>query len=212
MKKIRKWLVASLSAFMLVALSGCSVGFDAGTYVEGVLNNTYLGNAEKYMDQVDITEEEAKKEFEESLAVEAEFFMKFMDIENCSKDVKQQIADMYKAIYAKSKFTVADAEKDGDNYKVKVTVEPIQIFKENWEAISTAWDEAYSTVTDASNREQCDTIGKAMVAIITPLIDTITYGEAQTIEVAVKKEKDNLYSFSQDSFNEIDTIMIDYDF
>ena len=210
MKKCRTWFMGLLSIALLAVVSGCSSDFDAAAYVEGVLDNSYFGESEKYIKQVKVEAEEAKKQYEDGLVHEAQFFMKFMDIENCSDEVTQQIIEMYREIYAKAKYNVGIAEADGDNFKVKVTVEPILIMKENWTTLFAVWSDTYDTVLELSEEEQCDAIGKALVKELTPRIETITYGEAQTIEAVVEKQSETLYSFTMDSFNDIDILMIDY--
>lgn len=67
MKKMAAAVVAMVTA---LALTACAGGFDASKYVQGVLNNIYLGDSAAYMEMVDITAEEAKEEYEQGVEVE----------------------------------------------------------------------------------------------------------------------------------------------
>lgn len=58
MKKMAAAVVAMVTA---LALTACAGGFDASKYVQGVLNNIYLGDSAAYMEMVDITAEEQRK-------------------------------------------------------------------------------------------------------------------------------------------------------
>ena len=95
MKK-RGAIVWVLAAVLLLA--GCGGGFDATKYVRGALNNIYLGDPTEYMEQVEITEEEAAEEYEQGIEVEADFLLQYYGIGEVSDEVYQQIVDMYKTI------------------------------------------------------------------------------------------------------------------
>ena len=106
MKKMAAAVVAMVTA---LALTACAGGFDASKYVQGVLNNIYLGDSAAYMEMVDITAEEAKEEYEQGVEVEADFFLQYYGLDTVSDEVYQEIVDMYHQIYSKSKFEVKEA-------------------------------------------------------------------------------------------------------
>ena len=138
MKRMAAAVVAMVTA---LALTACAGGFDASKYVNGVLNNIYLGDSTGYMELVDITADEAKEEYEQGIGVEADFFLQYYGLDSVSDDVYQQIVDMYKQIYSKSKFEVKDAVKNGDDFNVEVVVSPIDVIVNSEDAISTAVDD-----------------------------------------------------------------------
>ena len=116
-------------------------GFDASKYVQGVLNNIYLGDSAAYMEMVDITAEEAKEEYEQGVEVEADFFLQYYGLDTVSDEVYQEIVDMYHQIYSKSKFEVKEAVKNGDDFNVEVVISPIDVIVNSEDAISAAVDE-----------------------------------------------------------------------
>ena len=65
MKRMAAAVVAMVTA---LALTACAGGFDASKYVNGVLNNIYLGDSTGYMELVDITADEARKNTSRELA------------------------------------------------------------------------------------------------------------------------------------------------
>ena len=74
MKRMAAAVVAMVTA---LALTACAGGFDASKYVNGVLNNIYLGDSTGYMELVDITAYEAKEEYEQGIGFEADFFLQY---------------------------------------------------------------------------------------------------------------------------------------
>ena len=166
MKKMAAAVVAMVTA---LALTACAGGFDASKYVNGVLNNIYLGDSTGYMDLVEITAEEAKEEYEQGISVEADFFLQYYGLDSVSDDVYQQIVDMYKQIYSKSKFEVKEAVKNGDDYNVEVVVSPIDVIVNSEEAISTAVDDFVANANpDDYTDEQVlnDDLAKLVIKVI----------------------------------------------
>ena len=98
-------------------------------YVQGYLDLTYLGQAnDDYLQEMDLTEEEAQERYEQGLQVEVEFFENAIGIFDYPTDeITQRLTDLYKEIYSHSDYTVVSANKmDSGNYVVEVTVRPIE--------------------------------------------------------------------------------------
>ena len=210
MKK-RGAIVWVLAAVLLLA--GCGGGFDATKYVRGALNNIYLGDPTEYMEQVEITEEEAAEEYEQGIEVEADFLLQYYGIGEVSDEVYQQIVDMYKTIYQQSKFEVQEAVKNGDDYNVEVLISPIDVFVNSEEDISAAVDEFVESADPADYPDDLS-INDALAPIV---VDTISanipdLGWQDQISVIVKVEKDDAgyYGLSSDAISQLDQDMIAY--
>ena len=210
MKK-RGAIVWVLAAVLLLA--GCGGGFDATKYVRGALNNIYLGDPTEYMEQVEITEEEAAEEYEQGIEVEADFLLQYYGIGEVSDEVYQQIVDMYKTIYQQSKFEVQEAVKNGDDYNVEVLISPIDVIVNSEEDISAAVDEFVESADPADYPDDLS-INDALAQIV---VDTISanipdLGWQDQISVMVKVEKDDAgyYGLSSDAISQLDQDMIAY--
>lgn len=59
-----------------------------------------------YLELVDITENEAEETYLDGLSVEAEYFTNYFGIEYVTDELEADIIDLYKDIYAQSKYTV----------------------------------------------------------------------------------------------------------
>ena len=210
MKKMAAAVVAMVTA---QALTACAGGFDASKYVNGVLNNIYLGDSTGYMELVEITAEEAKEEYEQGISVEADFFLQYYGLDSVSDDVYQQIVDMYKQIYSKSKFEVKEAVKNGDDYNVEVVVSPIDVIVNSEEAISTAVDDFVANANpDDYTDEQVlnDDLAKLVIKVINDNMANLGYQAEKSIIVKVEKDAQGYYGISDDAIGLLDQDMIAY--
>ena len=188
MKRMAAAVVAMVTA---LALTACAGGFDASKYVNGVLNNIYLGDSTGYMELVDITADEAKEEYEQGIGVEADFFLQYYGLDSVSDDVYQQIVDMYKQIYSKSKFEVKDAVKNGDDFNVEVVVSPIDVIVNSEDAISTAVDDFVANANpDDYTDDQVlnDDLAKLVIKVINDNMSNLGYQAEKSIIVKVEKQ------------------------
>ena len=204
MKKMAAAVVAMVTA---LALTACAGGFDASKYVNGVLNNIYLGDSTGYMELVEITAEEAKEEYEQGISVEADFFLQYYGLDSVSDDVYQQIVDMYKQIYSKSKFEVKEAVKNGDDYNVEVVVSPIDVIVNSEEAISTAVDDFVANANpDDYTDEQVlnDDLAKLVIKVINDNMANLGYQAEKSIIVKVEKDAQGYYGISDDAIGLLD--------
>ena len=132
---------AALALFVLaltLSLAGCSaimgmLGDESdrmSDYVQGYLDLTYKGQFnEEYMDELDLTEEEAKEMYEQGLLVEAQFFENAIGlIEYPTEESTQRLVDLYARIYSYSDYTVESSTMmESGNYAVEVSFRPIDI-------------------------------------------------------------------------------------
>ena len=130
----KRTLAAVLALGMAVSLTACGGGglssFDATKYVQGILDENYLGKFDDdFLEMVDSTASEAEEIYTHNLEVEADYFGQVFEIDDMSGDTLDATMELYRKIYANSKFTVDPATKVDDNtFSVKVTVEPIDVF------------------------------------------------------------------------------------
>ena len=210
MKRMAAAVVAMVTA---LALTACAGGFDASKYVNGVLNNIYLGDSTGYMELVDITADEAKEEYEQGIGVEADFFLQYYGLDSVSDDVYQQIVDMYKQIYSKSKFEVKDAVKNGDDFNVEVVVSPIDVIVNSEDAISTAVDDFVANANpDDYTDDQVlnDDLAKLVIKVINDNMSNLGYQAEKSIIVKVEKDAQGYYGLSDDAIRLLDQDMIAY--
>ena len=162
---------------------------------------------------VDITADEAKEEYEQGIGVEADFFLQYYGLDSVSDDVYQQIVDMYKQIYSKSKFEVKDAVKNGDDFNVEVVVSPIDVIVNSEDAISTAVDDFVANANpDDYTDDQVlnDDLAKLVIKVINDNMSNLGYQAEKSIIVKVEKDAQGYYGLSDDAISLLDQDMIEY--
>ena len=223
MKLWKRVTALALSLALTIPLAACGGGLspdDAAAYIQGVLDVNYKGIYDPaYLEMVDSSEEEAQETYENSIAVEADFLIaSFMDNEP-TEEQRQELIEIYKEIYAKASYTVDTAtEIDDTTYGVKVTVEPIDVFHQLMDEISggdtfAAFNAQYpDTMDDAQYYEYEIAWFQLVLDTLRELIPSLGYLEEQSLVVQVSLGDDNYWSLNDDDFNNLDWLIIDYNF
>lgn len=223
-KTMKRGVALCLALVMVFALTACGGGgvtaSDATKLVQGNLDEIYLGKFDAdYMKLVDITEEDAQQTYQEGLEVEAEMFAYYFDIENMTDEIQAEIIELYKEIYAQSKYTVGDASKlDDSTYAVKVVVSPLDIFNLVDEVFDEALEPFYnkyaavdiSAMSDdeyaAYDKEWAETI----ISLCREKLPEMGYLEDRSLVIQVQLDEDDYWVMSGDDFNSLDEIIINY--
>ena len=237
MKIAKRIAAAALGVAMVASLTACdSVGSgtqkdtmkeDSQTYVQGLLDKMYLGKYNKeYLDLIDLTETEAEEDYLDRLYGEVDYFCYVFGIEYQDDELNDQIAEMYKQIYAKAKYTVDPATKlESGNYAVEVSVEPIEIFtKITQEEHSAMDDEAFASLgktedeLNAMSEEESEqwyqdydrAYAEGMVELVLSHMDDLTYGDAKSMVFQLAQDSDGYYSLVEGDLQNFDQYIIAY--
>lgn len=217
-------LVLALSLALLLPLSACGGGLsadDAKCYVQGVLDENYLGKSDPdFLELIDSTEEEVAEVYAGSLETEAQFFLdSFVESELSQEEqdrLLEELSTMYRQIYAHSKYAVESASQvDDTTFGVKVTVEPIDIFHQVAEALNSgAADELNSRYPDQMTDEEYLAYEVEWVELFMDLtyekLPQLDYLEPQTLLVQVALGEDDYWTIPDDDFWAVDALVIDY--
>lgn len=221
MKRIAAML--ALSLVLLLPLSACG-GMNeeyAMCYVQGTLDQNYLGTVEEdFLELIDTSEEEVAQAYEESLSAEAQFFLTSFVESQLPTEVEMrlinELVEMYRQIYAHSRYTVDSAAKmENSTFSVKVTVEPIDIFHLVADAMANgAADELNSSYPDQMTDEEYLAYEVDWVELFMDVtyekLPELGYLEAQSTLVQVVLGEKNFWSIPSDDFWALDALIIDY--
>ena len=212
MRKIWKRVTAAaLSLTFVLSLSACGGGGlsadDATTYVQGILDENYKGVYDPdFLELIDITENEAEETYLSSLETEADFFASAFLIDDLTDELKAEVVDMYKQVYAKAKYTVDTAtEVDDSTFGVKVTVEPLDVFDRVAEAL---WGDTPDEEYAAYDAEWC----RLVIDLTLEKLPEAEYLEAQSKVVQITLGDDNYWSLDEQDFSDLDWLILDYNF
>ncbi len=219
--KIKARLTALLCLLCLL-LAGCSSGFDtkdAAALVRGNIDVVYRGVYDAaYLEQVGMTGEEAAAVYEDALRTEAAYFAGYFDVDTTlsGDGVTDQLVELYRTVYAQTKYELGAVIEDGGDYLVELTVYPIDVFHrfidEDSENFMQTWREKLATAEFADKTEQEIEAAWAadLIAAVSARVDTLGYLEPQTIQVRVTQDDSGSYTIADADWDEIDELILSY--
>lgn len=219
MKSVQRVLALVLALVLMLSLAACGGGFadDVTLLVRGNLDELYLGSFDAdYMKLVGATEEECLASYEDGMGVEADFFAYYFGID-LTEEQRDEVIEMYKEIYAKSSYTVNPAEKEDDNtYRVKVDIQPIDLFvlvDEVWEETVDEFNAGYpdaNVMTDDEYEAYLNDAARMVIDLCKSLMPEMGNMDTKTVYVQVVKGSDDYWSVTDDDMGSLDQYMIYY--
>jgi len=237
---MKKIIVLILSITMVIGLAACGGGGSKDkmrTLVQGNIDAIYKGKAsQEYLDIIDSTPEHEKEAYLAGLETEAEFFCYYFNIVDSSygetyddvkEETKARIVDMYKQIYDKSKYETKESVKQSDgSYTVQLTLEPIDIMNQVYEALVNGTYEPYeefmekhkdvdtASMSDAEFdeflEEYNEEYANLLIDCVLSFLPNLGYMDAKTMSIQVQEDSDGYFSINDDDWNKIDDYMIYY--
>ncbi|MCI8835734.1 MAG: hypothetical protein HFH24_10220 [Ruminococcus sp.] len=210
-KKLSTILMAVICLSML--LGGCGQKPTpelAQKYVQASLDVCYKGIYEPYMEITESTEEEAKALYEDVLDQN----MEASDFEEglLDSETLEQIRQLYADMLNNCKYTVENAQEDGDGFTVDVIVEPL-LFDIN--AIGEEIMSAFSQLTpeeqmfyQENEDEQTKYTVTLMMDILSSKVTSPEYAEPATITVHIQPDSNNVLTIAEEDMLEIDNSLI----
>lgn len=209
MKKMKKLIAAGLTLVMLAAtLVGCGKGFDAAKYVESCLDLLTKGETKEYTEMTKRSKEEAQQDYEDNVNA----MIDTMGAEGLSDELAEDYKQLFKDIYAKSKYEVTGSEKmeDKDGFVVTVEIEQMTgLFNGLQDELMAEVETYMSGLTEMpSDDEINNTVYQMMYDLMSARLDSITYNEKQTLKIDVV-ESDGVYSITDAGYRAIDNALLD---
>lgn len=206
---MRKRAIAVIcTIIMVIGMVGCQKNFDASGYVKGYLDTTMKGEFEEYAKLCQVENSEVEKLYNDGLDTILAGWTTGLTINDDMKEkYKQLIVDTLK----KTKYTVKEAKKDGDAYKVEVAIEPMVLDMSTEKATKLGEDTATEYMKDhkeIDNDEFYALLSEKYYDFLKDIMENATYEAEQTIEVTVSQGSDKKYTIStEDQQKLISTIM-----
>ena len=212
-KIMRKRTAAVWLLTAALLLAGCGAGFDAAAYVRGILNNLYLGDPSEYVETAEVSEEEAAREYEQGIELETDYFLQYYGIGEITDGVRQQISDMYRQIYGRSKYEVLEAVSDGKDYLVEVQISPIDVITDSRADIDAAVEAFVLEAVPADyedDRALNDALALLVVDVVTENLPDSGWQEPRSVIVKVEKGEDGYYRLDSTAISQLDQEIIAY--
>ena len=133
----KKKIIIICIAVLAVTAAGLAAGFyayinryDAGDYVQAVLDVSYKGKTGAYVEMTGVSEEEAKAVFEDNLDATMEGF----DASDMPEELRPQYRELFGELAESVNYTVGEPERqEGGGYTVNVKVKPVTLFSDTYD-------------------------------------------------------------------------------
>lgn len=228
---MKKLLAALLT--LVFTLTACGGGglttFDAETYLRGQLNATYLGEFdETWLEQVDLTEEEAQQAYEAGLDLEYQYFSSFFQFDEAyvSEESRQAVKALLAELYQNSRVEVSSAAKSGKGFTLQVKIQPVDLIA----LVSDTYMEAYAAEFSAryadTNLEDLESMTEAeqtafwtvyendwvtgIVELIRSHFSELGHREAVTMVVQFLPDEEGCFSIPETDFANLDALVLAY--
>lgn len=204
----RRILAVICTVVMLIGMVGCRKSFDASGYVKGYLDTTMKGEYEEYAKLCQVENSEAEKIYNDGVDTILTGWTTGLTI---GDDMKERYRQLIIEILKSSKYTVKEAKKDGESYKVEVAIEPMVLDMSTEKAAKLGEDTAkeYMKVhKKVDNDEFYALLSEKYYDFLVDMKDNATYEAEETVEVTVAQGSDKKYTISQEEQKKlISTVM-----
>ena len=195
---INKIAPASLLLALALLLSGCKNTEDVGVYVQACLDYRYQKSAEKYCELTGISLSEAEEDSAELLEKSV---LRARELNFSSDEKYTGFADACRKILKKADYQVGETQKkkaEKSSYLVNVTYHPLNVE----ETIGMEYDSALETESIPSDGETLY-LGDVMTEVLDNTLETVEYGEAESMEICVK-EQNGILAIEEDELGRLD--------
>lgn len=189
-------------------------------YIEALMECKYNGKLDGYVAEVaGATKDEAQECHDSTVEYYAYQLMSYVDVgyDYVSDEVLEKYVDVAGRIMAKSSFTVHEGTKVGDDYQVRVDINPINIndlihddvaaYIDQYNAMIDGTDT--SAYTDEQWDELEDQYATAVLGIIEEYVSKIGYKDTVSKVVIIEFDEEGRYGISDNDWYDIDDYIVD---
>lgn len=219
-KKKKIILITGILAVIIAA--GISTGiylyinrFDAGEYVQAVLDTSYKNETDQYVEITGMSQEEAEKIFEDNLDITMAGF----ESSEMPEEMLPKYRELFGEIAGKVSYTIGKPEKkENETYVVPVIVKPITLFTDTYETFQTRAQEYAQEVTDSvmnggempADEEMQSQIYQIYYDVLKERVDSgMLYGGARNTTLQVTKEGNREFMIDQEDMDKLDSMLIE---
>ncbi len=210
----KRGLLAVLLIAVMTLLCGCGgmSAEDAQSYAQSILDASYKGEFDKYIEWTKSSKEEAQELYESNIdtTMQEAGFASLGLSEELTANYRQLFLDMIK----QANYEVGEAKEAGDKaYTVDVTVKPFAGFdglQAEVEAASMAEMESGNVDLNDQNAIN-EMVFQKMYEIMAGKVASPTYGDPTTVTINVKPDSDGVYFIDQTDMTALDDALFPSD-
>ena len=210
MKGMRRGILALALLLSLAAmLAGCGGGMtaeDAKEYVQAVLDASYKGEFDSYMELTDSTEEEARSMYEGN--VDATMATVGFEEMGISEDMQADYRQLFLDLAKQAKYTLGEATEIENGYEIEVTIEPFIGMNDLENELTNILMQDLAAAAEIPTEEELNQMTmQTLYDLLSEKVASPEYGEAQTMTVRVTADSDNVYSIPEEDTTALDSAM-----
>ncbi len=209
---------AALAATILMGASlvGCNAAQTYTDYVQAVLDCTYFGITDKYMELTESTKEESDAVYDEEVTYVAELicYNLAVQVDYVSEETMEGYEAVAKDLISKVKYTVDTAEKSGDAYHITVNCEPIDYWDIVYEDVEAFYNDGFgeryeAAATEEELAELEEEYAVEVLEIAGEYVSKIEYKEPVKKIVEITIDEEGLYGIEDQDWLDIDDLLLD---
>lgn len=210
MERMRRGILALALLLSLAAmLAGCGGGMtaeDAKEYVQAVLDASYKGEFDSYMELTDSTEEEAVSMYEGN--VDATMATVGFDEMGISEDMQEDYRQLFLDLAKQAKYSLGEATEIENGYEIEVTIEPFIGMNDLENELTNILMQDLAAAAEIPTEEELNQMTmQTLYDLLSEKVASPEYGEAQTMTVRVTVDSDNVYSIPEEDTTALDSAM-----
>lgn len=209
-----KYYLSCLLLFALL-LTGCGRKFDGSGYVTSVMDVLCKGDYTSYMDFTGISRSDVSLYRDDWLSHQTEAFITAFGSGTPSEETTDRITALLTQLYANASYDISDEPDASDDgtLTVHLTIRPLTILKDNYEAIQTyvqSFNEKNAAFSYAGLTEEAyyDTYLDGILTILESHLADMNFGEDTTLDIPLEKNEDGLYTISEVTLTEIQNTLL----
>ena len=208
----KRGLLAVLLIAVMTLLCGCGgmSAEDAQSYAKSIMDASYKGEFDKYIEWTKSTKEEAQKLYESNIdtTMQEAGFSQLGLSEELNANYRQLFLDMIK----QANYEVGEAKEAGDKaYTVDVTVKPFTGFDGLQAEVEEATMAELENVDVNDQNAVNELVFQKMYEIMAEKVATPTYGDPTTVTINVKPDSDGVYFIDQTDMTALDDALFPSD-
>ncbi len=210
MERMRRGILALALLLLLAAMvAGCGGGMtaeDAKEYVQAVLDASYKGEFDSYMELTDSTEEEAVSMYEGN--VDATMATVGFDEMGISEDMQEDYRQLFLDLAKQAKYSLGEATEIENGYEIEVTIEPFIGMNDLENELTNILMQDLAAAAEIPTEEELNQMTmQTLYDLLSEKVASPEYGEAQTMTVRVTVDSDNVYSIPEEDTTALDSAM-----
>lgn len=199
-----------LALTMVLSLTACGgSAFDASGYVEASMKLLTTGDSEALEAFEGKAVVENAEDFDKEITEAMESMVGASETGDLPESLQTKFTDLVKSMMGGVNYSVGEAteltEGSADGYEVPLTIKPLQL---NIQDDLNKWIEDFQANTDSEKlmnmdlNELYEQIYEEVADLLTKAIEKKEYGEEQTFNIPVTKNKDGLYEMDENALQE----------